>query len=305
MRGKFGPADRRTAALAARQHGVVALHQLAALGLAPGAVDRRVFTGRLHRVHAGVYAVGHPRLTQRGCWMAAVLACGEAALLSHRSAAELWGIGTYLDIRIDVTVPDRSGRHRPHIAVHRPRSLPEEDRGELDGIPVTTPARTIRDLASVVGASRLQRAFHEADRLGLLDVPALAALCTRTSGRRGAGRLRALLATHIGPSPGTRSALEHRFLDLCHRAGLPTPAINVPVCDYEVDALWPAQRLVVELDGYAFHHARKAFETDRTRDAALQLAGYRVLRVTHRRLVDDPSAVIETIRKLLAAGPGA
>jgi uncharacterized protein DUF559 len=135
--------------------------------------------------------------------------------------------------------------------------------------------------------------------------PRLPRYAREPRGVEAAGRLRALLATHIGPSPETRSALEHRFLDLCHRAGLPTPAINVPVCDYEVDALWPAQRLVVELDGYAFHHARKAFESDRTRDAALQLAGYRVLRVTHRRLVDDPSAVIETIRKLLAAGPGA
>ena len=225
--------------------------------------------------------------------------------MSHRSAATLWAIGAYPDIRTDVTVPDRSGRRRRHIAVHRSRSLWDEERAEVDGIPVTSPARTILDLASVIGANRLERAFHEADRLGLLDPRALATLCARTTGRRGVGRLRALLAAHHGPSPKTRSALEHRFLYLCHRAGLPTPAINVPVCDYEVDALWPVQRLVVELDGYAFHHARKAFESDRARDAALQLAGYRVLRVTHRRLVEDSSSVIESIRRLLAAGPQA
>jgi uncharacterized protein DUF559 len=265
-------------------------------------MDHRVVTGRLHRIHAGVYAVGHARLTQPGRWMAAVLACGEGALLSHRSAAALWGIGTYPGIRIDVTVSDRSGRRRPHIAVHRPRSLLEEDRWEVDGIPVTSAARTILDLAGVLGP-RLERAFHEADRLGLLDPRALAALGARASGRRGAGRLRALLAAHHGPSPETRSALEHRFLHLCHRAGLPTPAVNVPVCDYEVDAVWPRQRLVVELDGYAFHHARNVFEADRVRDAVLQLAGYRVLRVTHSRLMKEPSSVVEAIRTLLDAGP--
>jgi Protein of unknown function (DUF559)/Transcriptional regulator, AbiEi antitoxin len=302
MDKKFGPADRAVAALAARQHGVVAVDQLIALGLGASPIHHRVVTGRLHRIHAGVYAVGHASLTQSGRWMAALLACGEGALLSHRSAAELWGIGTYPDVRIDVTVADRSGRRRPGIAIHRPRSLLQEDRTDAAGIAVTTPARTILDLAGVIGPRRLERSFHEADRLGLLDPGTLASISTRTTGRRGGGRLRALLAAHIGPSPETRSVLEHRFLRLCHRAGLPTPAVNVPVCEYEVDVLWPAQRLVVELDGYAFHHARKAFESDRARDAALQLAGYRVLRVTHRRLVDDPSAVIETVRTLLAAG---
>jgi hypothetical protein len=290
------------AALASCQHGVVALYQLTAVGLGPRAVEHRVGTGRLHRLHAGVYAVGHTNLTQRGRWMAAVVACGAGALLSHRSAAELWGIGAYADIRIDVTVPDRSGRRRGQIAVHRPRSLPDDDRAEVDGIPVTTPARTILDLAGVIGPTALDRAFHEADRRGLLDTHAIAALFARASGRRGAGRLRALLAHHR-PSPATRSALEHRFLQLCRQAGLPPPAVNVPVCDYEVDALWPAPRLVVELDGYAFHHTRKNFESDRARDAALQLAGYRVLRVTHRRLLEEPNAVVEAIRQLLARPP--
>jgi hypothetical protein len=252
-------------------------------------------------MHAGVYAVGHTRLTQRGRWMATVLACGEGALLSHRSAAELWNFGAYPDIRLDVTVPDRSGRRRPGIAVHRPRFLSDEERAEVDGIPVTTPDRTILDLASVIGASRLERAFEEADRLGLLNALALAALCSRTPRRRGVRRLRVLLANHYGPSPETRSTLEHRFFRLCLQAGLPRPAVNVPVCDYEVDALWAAKRLVVELDGYAFHRGRQEFELDRRRDAVLQLAGYRVLRVTHRRLAQEPRAVVETIRRLLEA----
>lgn len=292
------------AELAARQHGVVALGQLAALGLGPDGVAHRVGTGRLHRLHAGVYAVGHTNLTQRGRWMAAIVACGEGALLSHRSAAALWDIGAHPDIRIDVTVPDRSGRRRGRITIHRPRSLSDEDRTEVDGIPVTTPARTILDLAGVIGPTALGQAFHEADRRGLLDTHAIATLFARATGRRGAGRLRALLAHHR-PSPETRSALEHRFLQLCRRAGLPSPAVNVPVCDYEVDALWPAQRLVVELDGYAFHHTRKVFESDRVRDAALQLAGYRVLRITHRRLQEEPNSIVQTIHQLLAAGVSA
>jgi hypothetical protein len=305
MDKKFGPVDRTVAELAARQHGVVAVDQLIDAGLGPSPIHHRVLTGRLHRIHAGVYAVGHPSLSQRGRWMAALLACGEGALLSHRSAAELWGIDTYPDIRIDVTVADRSGRRRAGIAIHRPRSLLEDDCTALAGIAVTTPARTILDLAGVIGPRRLERSFHEADRLGLLDPGMLASIFTRTTGRRGGRRLRALVAAHHGPTPETRSALEHRFLRLCHHAGLPTPAVNVRVCDYEVDAVWPEQRLVVELDGYAFHHTRDVFEADRVRDAALQLAGYRILRVTHRRLVEEPSSIVETIRTLLAPGPHA
>ncbi len=133
---KLGPVDQQVAELAARQHGVVALDQLGALGLQPGGVAHRLLAGRLHRLHAGVYAVGHMRLTQRGRWMAAVLACGDGALLSHRSASELWGIGSHGEIRTDVTVPDRSGRRRPNIAIHRPRTLRDKDRVTLDGIPV-------------------------------------------------------------------------------------------------------------------------------------------------------------------------
>lgn len=242
------------------------------------------------------------RLTQRGRWMAAVLACGDGALLSHRSASELWGIGSHGEIRIDVTVPDRSGRRRPNIAIHRPRTLRDKDRVTLDGIPVTTPARTLLDLAGVVGPRRLEAAFRDADRRGLLDPPVLEELCALSPRRRGVRHLRALVAAYR-PTPETRSALEHRFVQLCRRAGLPQPAVNVPAGGYEVDALWPAQRLVVELDGYAFHHDRDSFERDRVRDEALQLAGYRVVRVTHRRLVEDPDSIVGSIRSLLADDP--
>jgi Protein of unknown function (DUF559) len=169
-----------------------------------------------------------------------------------------------------------------------------------DGIPVTTVGRTLLDLAEVVSPIQLRRAFEEADRLELIDIRAIEQLLDRSRGRRGLKPLAALLATHRGPAPPIRSELERLFLDLCHRADLPPPTVNAHVEGLEVDALWPEQRLIVELDGYAFHRTRASFEHDRTRDATLQLAGYRVLRVTHRRLEAEPAAVAGTVRSLLA-----
>jgi hypothetical protein len=170
-----------------------------------------------------------------------------------------------------------------------------------DGIPVTSVARTLLDLAEVLPRRRLERAFDEADRQHLLDLSAIGRLCERSRGRHGLKPLKALLSARFRPVPETRSELERQFLDLCRQAGLPPPLVNCHVAGFEIDAAWPDRRLVVELDGFAFHHTRSAFERDRARDAELQLAGHRVLRVTARRLADEPREIVRAIRLLLEA----
>jgi very-short-patch-repair endonuclease len=184
--------------------------------------------------------------------------------------------------------------------MHLVRNLHRDDRTARDGIRVTTVARTLFDLAEVLSPTQLKRAFEDADRLELIDMRAILQLLERGRGRRGLKPIGPLLAARQDPAPATRSELERRFLDLCHQAGLPSPIVNAQVTRLEVDALWPARRLTVELDGYAFHHDRAAFERDRTRDATLQVAGYRVLRITHRRLEAQPEAVIAALRNLFS-----
>ena len=179
------------------------------------------------------------------------------------------------------------------------RCLDSESRAIRDGIPLTSVARTLLDLAGTVRLDQLERAFEQAERLRLVDLGALARLCERSHGHHGLRRLVPLLAPAERPAPETRSELERRFLRLCEESGLPGPAVNVEVAGHEVDALWRDRGLVVELDGYAYHRTRAAFERDRVRDADLQRAGLRVIRVTARRLNDDPVAVVETVRSLL------
>jgi hypothetical protein len=293
--------DHAVAELAVAQHGVIAHRQLVALGLKPGAIKHRSALGRLHRVHVGVYAVGHRKLGANGHRMAAVLACGSGALLSHRAAAALWGLRASARPRIDVTV-GRAGRGHPGIDIHRVRALHPDDCTVHDGIPVTTVARTLLDLAEVVRTTEVERAFDEAERLRLLDMRALAAVCERAAGRHGLRVLRPLLEDARPSVAETRSPLERVFLPFCRDHGLPLPAVNVLAAGFTVDALWPKERLVVELDSYEFHgRSRAAFERDRARDAALQLAGYRVVRITWRRLAREPDAVAVTIRALLDA----
>ena len=290
------------ATLAARQHGVVARRQLEALGFTAPGIKHRVACGRLHPVHRGVYAVGHASLAPRGWQLAAVLACGAGALLSHRSAAALWGLLPTARPLMDVT-SGRSRRGGRGIALHRVRRLDPSDRAKRDGIPVTSVARTLLDLADVVPPTLLERAFEEAERLSLLDACAIAAACDRGVGRRGVTRLRALVTAHRPPVALIRSELERRFVGLCRRARLPLPAMNVVVAGLEVDAVWPDRRLVVELDGHAFHRTTAAFERDRERDATLALAGFRVVRFTYRRLDTEPEAVAGIVRALLASDP--
>jgi hypothetical protein len=223
-----------------------------------------------------------------GAHAVAALAARQHGVVAHRQL---------LEAAIDVSAP-RTGHGRPRVTLHRVRRLHPDDQTVCRAIPVTTVARTLLDLAEVLRPGELETAFEEADRLRLLDVRTVEALCQRTRGRRGLRPLRALVAEHRGPRPATRSELERRFIDLILKAGLPPPEVNTIVEGLEVDALWPDQRLVVELDGHAYHR-RASFERDRIRDATLQLAGYRVLRVTHARLEREPKAITEAARSLL------
>jgi very-short-patch-repair endonuclease len=294
------------AALAARQYGVVSSAQLRALGLGTRAVHHRAATGRLHRVHRGVYAVGHASLSLDARRMAAVLACGPVALLSHRSAAAAWGLRATSHARWDIATPRRGRRSLPGIELHEARGLAREDATTLRGIPITSVPRTLVDLAAVLPPGALERAVHEAEVLRLLDVTAVEAVLARSPGRRGTGRLRALVAK---PSPGpTRSALEERFLGLCRRARLPAARLNAHVATaealIEVDVLWPRHRVIVELDGAAAHHTRRAFHDDRRRDAALAAEGYVVVRLTWQRVTRERGAVVDELRRLLVLRGG-
>ncbi len=220
------------------------------------------------------------------------------AVLSHGSAADLWGIRRDRRRTIHVTA---LGRHRPRpgIALHLVGELHAEDRTALHGIPVTSVARTLLDLALGVSEDALARALEESERLQLFDLGAVDALIARSRGRRGVAKLKRAVAAYREPPPLTRSRLEERFVAVCRKAGLPAPALNTWIAGHEVDALWAGQRLVVELDGWSYHGTRAAFERDRIRDTALQLAGYRVLRVTRQRLDSEPERVMAAIRSLL------
>ena len=229
--------------------------------------------------------------------MAAVLACGTDALLSHGSAAALWDLLPVAAKRIDVTAPGNR-RLRRDISVHRTGQLHRDDRTQRDGIPVTTVARTLLDLAEVVRPRQLERAVDQAERLELFDLRAIEALRERSHGRHGLAALEAVLSEYGGPAP-TRSELERRFVNLCRKANLPPPAINSFIAGFEVDAAWHDERVAVELDSYGFHRTRQAFERDRARDGVLQLEGYRVLRLTHRRLEKEEAEVVSTLRSLL------
>jgi hypothetical protein len=290
------------AELAERQHGVVALSQLRALGVSESAVHKRAATRRLHRVHRGVYSVGHPLLTSHGCWMAAVLACGPDAAISHRSAAALWDLRPDNRRRVDVTVPRLKARQRAGIDVHTSGTLLAADLTARDGIACTTVSRTLLDLADVLDRRGIERAVEQAEVLRLFDARAVEEVLARAAGRRGAGVLEAVLAVFENPAL-TASELEERFLGLCRAAGVPRPEVNawLPLGGgmVKVDFLWRSKRLVVETDGHAFHHTRGAFERDRRRDQRLLLAGYEVLRFTWRQVTGEPDIVAATVGPLL------
>lgn len=269
--------DLRFSRLAARQHGVISAVQLIATGLSRDAIRRRAEAGRLHRIHRGVYAVGHTRLSNEGRWMAAVLACGEGAVLSHRSAAAHWGLLRARKGPVDVTVPTAAGRsRRPGIRLHRSTSLTRQAVTIRQGIPTTTPARTIADLRRVLERRELEKAIAQAE---ILSLP---------------------LDRHPGlPYEPTRSELERRFLRLCKRHRLPKPEVNTRLGPYEPDFLWRDRNLIVETDGWETHGTRSAFEADRARDVCLGAMGYRVLRFTYRQVWEDAATVARALHPYL------
>lgn len=254
------------------------------------AIDWRVRKRRLHRVHRGVYAVGHLNMTRNGHFMAAVLAGGDQAALSHFSAAVLWGLLSS-EGKIHVTTP--TGGERPGLVVHR-APLEQAELTTRAGIPVTKPARTLIDLADVASRRTLERALDEAEFLRL-DCTGLAP----RHGRRGCGRLTSVLAVHRPGSTRTRSHLEELFLALCDKHGLPLPEVNVHIEGYECDFVWPEQRLIVETDGAAAHAGERRRARDLERDAELVAAGWRVIRVTYERLAREPERVVEQIARAL------
>lgn len=304
IQGRVGSGlDRERAlfALADRQHGVVSQSQLSALGLGERTIARWAAVGRLHKIHRGAYAVGRRSVVQRGTWLAAVLACGEGAVLSHTSAAALWGLVGARSV-VDVTSPrGNQGRRRWRgIRLHRGR-LDFDETIAHDRIPVTSVARTLFDYAEVVDFRRLEDAWEEADRLKLLRLRKVEQVCERGYGRRALKPIRRLLA-EARAVRRTRSPLEDRFQRFCRFYDLPPHHTNVEVLGSEVDVLWPAAKLIVELDSWEFHRHRAAFQRDRARDTRLLVAGYRTARVTHERLDREHSTLATEIKQLLEQG---
>jgi very-short-patch-repair endonuclease len=301
MQPSTSAARRHTALaqLASRRHGIVTRPQLLVLGFTDSAIARLVHSGRLHRLYPGVYAVGHTCVTREGRLLAAVLACGFGAVLSHHSAASLWTVHPYRGSRIHVTVPAASGR-RPTdvIAVHRSRHLVEATVHQ--GIPVTTPARTLADLAETLPDRQLEKALEQAHALGLLDAGAIDAVAAAQGrGRRGPIRLARVMRSHDAEHTHTRSELEDALLELCDRYRIPRPRTNVQIAGYEADFAWPGHRLIVETDSWRHHSSRTAFERDRRRDAQHTAEGWRVVRLTHARVTGEGDAVARLLRRLL------
>lgn len=285
------------AAVAADQYGVLSHEQLTNLGCTASAVESAVTSGRLHRVHRGVFAVGHPGLSRHGRCLAGVLARGEGALLSYRSAAWLWGMVPEFAVPIEVSVPWR-GHGRSPLHLHHCPALGAEDIASHEGIPVTAVPRTLLDLASSVPPWQLERAVEKAERLGLLDVGRIDQLLERVRGHQGRGKLRKALALHRDPA-FSRSRGELRFLELVREAGLPHPSVNCVVEGYELDMYWERERFAVELDGWETHRSRAAFEEDRKRQENLKLAGIEMIRITGHRLAHQPGEIAVRLRTLL------
>jgi len=296
MHGKVARADALVAEIAGRQHGLVSVDQLRGAGIGEEAIRNRVLAGRLHRVHRGVYAVGHAALSPQARDLAAVLAIGRGprreggavlhywrAAVSHRSAACLWDLLQEADRPVDVIVRGDGGRaKRPGIRVHRSLTLAPSDVTLRRGIPVTTPVRTISDLRRATsegwpGAIRLRELRKAIRQAGVLGLP-------------------------IGDDSGrdrSRSDLEHDFLWLCRRHDLPLPEVNVRVGTYLVDFLWQKRWLAVETDGYVYHRGRAAFQDDRKRGLELRRLGFEVIRLSERQVEDEPERVAETIAAAL------
>ena len=296
----MGVIDARLEAFAASQFTVFATWQLGQLGVASDAVIARKRDGRLTRLYRGVYATG-PYVPLRGRLLAACLACGPDAFLSHRPAGLIWDITSWKGGAIDVTAPSGK-RSRRGLRLHRARNLLPQDHTVIDRIPVTSLARTLLDLAAVLKPLDLQRAYERAEQLQIVDRRAITELLTRSNGHRGSAPLAALLTYDPTAAATAISELERLFLDLLRARGIPMPDTNVLVDGYLVDACWPGAHLVVELDGYEFHNDRETFESDRRRWTTLRSKGHDVLVFTYRHVTEDPDWVVATVTDRLPLG---
>ena len=294
--------ERAVAEIAAVQDNIVTWEQLIAAGVGRGAIGYRQRAGVIHRLYRGVYLVGHAPPTQAGRARAAVLACGVNAVLSHRSAAELWGLLPELEDAVDVTVIARNPGIRAGIRRHRATELPANQIRSIRAIPVTSPARTICDLAGV-DPHLAEEALEQARVRRLVTDRQLRRVIDLAPTRTGSAFIRALRAGENGTGY-TRSKGERAMRALIRSAELPQPLVNATLHGFLVDFLWTDQRLVVEVDGYQFHRDRAAFERDRRRDQILTAAGYRVIRITWRQLCDQPLAVIARLAQALTAPSG-
>jgi very-short-patch-repair endonuclease len=281
----------RVLALAAQQHGVITRAQLLELGMTPGAIRYRVRRRRLHPVHRGVYAVGRPQLTRHGTLIAALLSCGPGAALSHDAAGEVHGIRKQRAGPIDVTVPGGQ-RRRPGLRIHR-RPLPDGDVTRCHGIPVTSPVRTLVDLAQRLSRAEMEAVVNEADKLGLVDPERLRAALANRHGQPGVAALRELLDRHALTLTDTE--LERRFLPIVRRAGLPLPRTQRRVNDFRVDFFWPELGLVVETDGLRYHRTPAQQARDRLRDQTHSAAGLTPLRFTHGQVVHEAGHVVRVL----------
>jgi very-short-patch-repair endonuclease len=286
----------RLAALLSRQHLVVAVWQMKRCGYSEWAARRAVRTSEFERLYRGVLTVAGRRLTFKGRCMAAVLACGPEAVVSHHAAAYLHDLRPMPQMAIDVTDPahHRLDGVRSHIS-----PLPPHQRTRIDAIPVTMLERTYLDYAEQANPRQLAAALQAGRRRDVLDLRTLKRFMAASPGRRGLSSLTRAIADLSDDSQWTQSPLEEQFLQLIRRTDLPRPQANVLIDGHLVDFAWPEHRLIVELDGFAFHTDREAFENDRARDNELQRGGWRVLRITYRRLATDPEGVIAEIRAML------
>jgi very-short-patch-repair endonuclease len=275
--------------VARQQHGVVTRSQLRNLGLTRHGIDHRIARGRLHPLHRGVFAIGRPEVDQLGKWMAAVLACGSDALLSHESAAELWEIRTRKATPIEVSIPANLTRTVPGIRVHRRRRLIPEDRSTHLGIPVTSPVRTLADLAGCLTLGQVEAAVNEADKRNLVSPNLLREALSALTGQPGVARMRRLLDRRTFRL--TDSELERRFLRLVRDAGIPTPQTGLRLNGYRVDFFWPELGLVVETDGLRYHRTPAQQARDRRRDQAHTATGLTTLRFTHAQVRFEPAEV--------------
>jgi very-short-patch-repair endonuclease len=284
--------------MARSQHGVVARRDLLKIGFSSAAIEHRIARGRLHPVARGIYTVGWPLADRKQGWMAAVLACGEMAALSHASAAALWEISEDRPGPIDISVRRHCGLRRPGLRVRvRPR-LPERDFTERHRIPVTTPVRTLIDLAAELTPKRLERAVNEADKRDLIDPESLRQALDEHPGERGVRPLRLLLDRQTFRLSDTE--LEVLFRPIAARAGLPMPLTKEMVNGFEVDFYWPDLGLVVETDGLRYHRTPSAQARDALRDQTHTAAGLTPLRFSHYQVRYEPGHVRDVLIRTAA-----